>query len=82
MINKSVRFKHDFSADVSVPVKVPEFRPLRQWPFIAHDRQAEMDAYRSIPSVQKADSKQAWGVCRTTLRGEGTGEGESFPPDP
>lgn len=33
--------------------KLTSFMPLKQWPFVPHVRQAELDAYRAMPSAQK-----------------------------
>ncbi len=49
--NKLVDWKQQLSKPVAPSRR--NFVPLRSWPFCAHERQAEMDAYRNLPSAFK-----------------------------
>ncbi|MDA8260248.1 MAG: hypothetical protein M0Z99_32220 [Betaproteobacteria bacterium] len=43
------QFKHGL-ASVSEGLPAPEFKPLRSYPATNHPRQAEIDAFRDLPS--------------------------------
>lgn len=53
--SKGSRYKSGV-ADVAKGCEVVKFRPLRSWPFKAHERQVEMDAYQSIESAYRLPS--------------------------
>ncbi len=46
-------YKMELSRAEFPPAPMHNFVPLRSWPFCAHERQAEMDAYRNLPSATK-----------------------------
>ena len=49
--SKTNRFKHDFVAQVSAPLRVPVFEPLKtHWAVSGHPKQERLEEYRAIAS--------------------------------